>query len=140
MASPWPRQAPTFGQCRIGIDFHAPGFVVRQVPMEAVELVPGENAEQLLDFSPAIELTGNVEMKATPSHGWLVAYLAFDGEAECVRIKMRAAPDLAERDQTIEQARLCAGGDANDITGEGHAIGLRRETVDDLQHGRHSAF
>src|SRR4029079_14399731 len=115
-------------------------LVVREVPMEAVDLVPGENAEQLLDFSLAVELTGNIEMKAAPSHGWFVADLAFDRKTEGVRIKVRTTPDLAKRDQAIEQASLRAGGNVYDLAREGHAIGFWRQALDDVKHHGQSSF
>jgi hypothetical protein len=38
------------GQLREGVDLDAPGFVVAQVPVKDVELVPGQHGEELLDL------------------------------------------------------------------------------------------
>ena len=106
---PWPRQAPISVELRIGVDLDAPGFVVGQVPVEAVQLVPGEDAQELRDLGRAVELPGDVEMRAAPAERRLVADLALGREQECLGVLPGAAQDLAERDQAVEQPGARAG-------------------------------
>ena len=105
------------GQRRIGVNLDAPCLVVRQVPVEAVELVPGHDGEELADFGGGIELPRRVEMAAAPGHGGLVGDLALGREAVNVRIEPRAAQHLGEGDEAVEEA-LMRGGMKSDLAGK----------------------
>ena len=100
-----PMAAPgaDFRQLRIGVDLDAPGLVVRQMPVEAVELVPGEDFQEARDLGAAVELPRDIEMDAAPAERRLVADLALGREHEGLGMTARAAQDLAERDQPVEQ-------------------------------------
>src|SRR5262245_28180067 len=99
--------APRGDRCEfwIGIDFDAPSFVVRQMPVEAVELVPGENVEEALNFGCAVELPRHIEMAAPPAACRIVANLAFCWKDEDLRMAARTPQNLTQRDQPVKQAR-----------------------------------
>ena len=94
------------GQRRIGVDFDAPGLVVGQMPVEAVELVPGHDGEELADLGGGVKLPRRVKMAAAPCHGGLVDDLALGREAVNVRVQPRAAQHLCEGDQAVEKALM----------------------------------
>ncbi len=98
-------------QLGIGVDLDTPGLVVGQMPVEPVELVPGEDLQEPLDLGGPVELPGDIEMDAAPAERRLVADLAPGRKQERLGVLARAAQDLAERDQSVEQAGASAAGD-----------------------------
>ena len=58
----------------------------------------------------AVELPGDVEMDAAPAERRLVADFALGRKQERLGVMARAAQDLAERDQPVEQAGAGAAG------------------------------
>jgi hypothetical protein len=67
-----PRRNADRRQLRIGLDLKPPRLVIGQVPMEDVELEPGEDVDQPLDVGDRIELAGDIEMASAPAVARLV--------------------------------------------------------------------
>src|SRR5690606_19392952 len=55
-------------QFGIGVDLDPPRLVVAEVPVQDIELVPGEDGEELLDLLARIKAPRHVEMTAAPAH------------------------------------------------------------------------
>ncbi len=53
-------------EARVFADFDAPALVVREVPVEGVEFVPGHPVEHGLDELDGLEVAGGVEHQAAP--------------------------------------------------------------------------
>ena len=91
-------------QFRIGIDLDPPALVVRQVPVETVHLVPGQDVEEPADLGRGVELARHVEMRAAPARFGRILDLAAGGKQKRLRVMPGATQDLAQRDQTVEEA------------------------------------
>ena len=97
-------------QLRIGLDLDPPSLVVREVPVQHVELVPGQDSDELLDLLAREEPPRHVEVAAAPAHGRLVFDATRGRERETLRMEPRAALDLPERDEPVEEASVSAAG------------------------------
>ena len=116
-------------QLGIGVDLDAPGLVVGEMPVEAVELVPGEDFQEPLDLGGRVELPRHVEMDAAPAERRLVADLAGGRKQEGLGMTARAAQDLAERDQAVEQAAARARRNRGAGGRKADRVGLGAEAV-----------
>ena len=90
--------------------------------MKAVELVPGQDGEELPDLGGGIELAGDVEMAAAKAHARRVDNLALAGKQEDSLVTPRAAQNLPQRDQAIEVSAAARSLDRNLGLAEGEAI------------------
>src|SRR6185437_1988494 len=120
-----PAPGADFGQRGKGIDLDPPGLVVGKMPVETVELAPGHELEETLHFGRGVELPRDVEVTAAPAVSGGIDDAAARREGKGLREKRRAAPDLAECNQAVEEASL-GGGDNLEPVAENDVIGLRR--------------
>ena len=113
-----------FGQRGIGVDLEPPGFVLGEMPMELVQLVPGHDADQAADFRPGIELARHVEMGAAKGKAGFIIDGAAGRPGEGRRIVPCAAQHVAEGHEAIKQPGMGGGGDSGAIVAEGDFVGL----------------
>ncbi len=106
------------------LDLQPPALVVGQVPLEDVQLVPGEDVEMAGDRGERIELARDVEMAAAPGVTRRVGDRALPGEGEAVGAGASAVKDLGEGDEGVEAARIVGGLERHTILGEDEAIGV----------------
>ena len=99
------------GQRRIGVDLDAPGLIVGEVPVEPVELVPGEDLQELLDLGGAVELARHVEMRRRASRAPAHQDFACGRKKKSLRVPARAAQDLPKGDEPVKQAGARGGED-----------------------------
>ena len=121
------------GERRIGLDLDPPGLVIGEMPVEAVQLVPGEDAQEGLDLAGRIELARHVEMRPAPGERRRIADRARGREEKGRRMAEGTAEDLTERDQPIEEAGMAAAGDDDPGRGEIEPVGFGRQCVIDLE-------
>ena len=110
------------------------------MPVEAVELVPGEDLQEALDLGRRVELPRHVEMDAAPAERRLVVDFAGGRKQEGFGVMARAAQDLAERDQAVEQAIARAGRNRDAVARKPDRVGLGAEAVAERYDDRESAL
>ena len=102
------RHAADAREARVFADLEAPALVVREVPVQDVELVPGHPVEHRLHELRGLEVTRGVEHQAAPR--------IRGGVVDDLRAQLAGAAagrqELPERDRTIKEAGAGGGGDS----------------------------
>jgi len=112
---------PDLGQPGIFLDLDAPALVVRQVPMEGVQLVRGQDVDPAQDELLGEEVAGAVEKGPPPGESRLV--LDADARDRPRRRRPGRAFDrwgqeLAEGLDTVEDSRRHGAADENPVGGD----------------------
>lgn len=107
----------------IGLDLQPPGFVVGQVPMKDIELVPGEDIDQPQDVGDRIELPGHIEMAAAPVITRLVGDRAEVGEFKSFAIGAGAMQQLRQADEAVAPPRVIRARKHDLMRGETQLVG-----------------
>ncbi|MCY1229735.1 hypothetical protein D9M72_421120 [compost metagenome] len=123
----WAAQHTKRRQLRKRLDLQAPRLVVRQVPVEDVELEPGEDIDQPRHIGGRIKLAGYIEMAAAPAVARLVRDCTARREAEFAGMIARSVQKLGKAGQAILPAGAAAVAQANFGFGEFKAIGFCRQ-------------
>lgn len=69
------------------VDLNPPGLILRKMPVEAVQLVPGENTQELFDLACRKELAGDIEMATRQAIAGSSSMLPAAGKTKCWRNK-----------------------------------------------------
>ena len=104
------------------LHLEAPALVFRQMPMETVDAVKGEDVNKLLDKGHREEMAGTVEHRAAIAEAWRTAHPGV-GEANLSRLVHNA---FAKRLDAIEHTALAGSLNHNAflVNGDGIVIGI----------------
>src|SRR5690349_2618716 len=93
------------------------------MPVENIELVPGEDIDQPFDICNRVEMPADVEMTAAPFVARLIGDGAEDRKLEGFRLVTCSVQQLRKTDQPIKQATRIVGAKNNLLRRETQFVG-----------------
>jgi len=111
---------PHVGELRVLLDLQPPALVVREVPVEGVELVHGHLVEQVFDFAHRLEVPARIEHEATPFEARGVDDVHARYAVACIGIGQQ----LPVGHRAVEQPGFVVRGDADASVADIEGIGF----------------